>query len=115
VSVLSNTDVRRLDQRIQFQVKAETRSTSGAVVTAWTNYGAECWAAVDAVRANERFTAEQEIAGNEYTIWIRWRGDINANMRVMWGTRVLDIKGIPDNQRRGRFLSIFAEEGVTTG
>lgn len=115
MSILSNTDARRLDQRITFQNPNETRSSTGAVVrTTWTDY-ATCWACVDAVRANERFTAEQEINGNEYTVWIRWRGDLNTKMRILWKGRPLDIKGIPDNQRRGRYMSIFCESGVNAG
>lgn len=114
MSVLSNTDARKLDQRILFQNKHEARTPSGAFSYNWSNF-ADCWASVDAVRANERFTAEQEINGNEYTVWIRWRGDLDTNMRILWKGKVLDIKGIPDNQRRGRFLAIFAEEGKNSG
>ena len=114
MSILATTDVRRLDQRITFQTKRQTRNAAGGTIITWVDF-ATVWAAVDAVRANERYNSEQELSGNEYTVWIRWRGDLNSNMRILWKGLPLDIKGIPDNQRRGRFLSIFAESGINTG
>lgn len=70
---------------------------------------------MDALKASERFQAEQELSGGEYTVWIRWRGDLSTNMRILWGNRKLDILGIPDQQKRGRLLALFCRTGVNSG
>lgn len=114
MSVLSTTDARRLDQRITIQQKSQSQTSTGAITFTWTNF-ATIWACVDALKANERFIAEQELPEGQYTFWIRWRGDLNTNMRINWKGRLFDIKGIPDQQKRGRFLAIFAETGVNVG
>lgn len=48
-------------------------------------------------------------------MWIYWRDDVTSNMRIKWGSRIFEITGIPDNQKRGLFLSLFCEEGVSNG
>jgi SPP1 family predicted phage head-tail adaptor len=114
MSILSRTNARRLDQRVTFQVKVTTPSGTGAPQITWNDY-ATIWACVDATKASERFLAQQELTGNEYTIWVRWRGDLNSNMRAIWNGQPLDITGIPNNQKRGRFMSIFAMAGLNQG
>lgn len=115
MAVLSRTNPRRLDQRVRFERKVETQDPeTGAITHTWVEF-ATVFAAVDATKASERFLADQELAGNDYTIWIHWRGDLNANMRVVWNGQPMDIVGIPDNQRRGQFMSVFARSGINQG
>lgn len=114
MAVLSRTNARRLDQRITFQRKALTPSATGAQTTSWVDF-VTIWACVDATKASERFNSQQELAGNEYTVWIRWRNDIDPNMRIVWNGILLNVTGIPDNQKRGRFLNVFCESGINQG
>lgn len=122
MSILSRTNARRLDQRVTFQSKvlgAQDPNTGEQTFT-WTNVAAigengTIWACVDAVKAAERYLAQQELAGNEYTVWVRWRGDLSPDMRIVWNGVNLNITGIPDNQRRGRYLSIFCQSGINSG
>lgn len=116
MAVLSRTNPRRLDQRVQFERKETVQNPdSGAMTVTWVPVGNPVWAAVDATKASERFLAEQELSGNDYTIWIHWRGDIDANMRAVWNGLPLDITGIPNNQRRGQYMSVFARAGINEG
>jgi SPP1 family predicted phage head-tail adaptor len=121
MAVLSNTDCRTCDSRITFQEKVQTQNpTTGELAFTWQNVSTigsngTIWASINAVKASERFVVPQELAGSDYTIWIRWRDDIDTNMRIVWGDRVMDITGIPDNQRRGRWLSIFCTQGLNDG
>ncbi len=114
MSIRSDTNPRRLDQKITFQRKVESRESSGELIPTWTRTF-DALAAVDGVRAKERYLASQEVPAADYTVWIYWRDDINTNMRIKWGSRYLDIVGIPDNQKRGLFLSLFCTEGVNNG
>lgn len=117
MSTRSDLNPRRLDQRITFQRKNLTRDSSGELVPSTPPWLDVCSAnaAVDGVRAKERYIASQEVPAGDYTVWIYWRGDIDTNMRIKWGSRYLDIVGIPDNQKRGLFLSLFCTEGLNNG
>lgn len=117
MSIRSNVDPRIFDQRITFQRKVETPQdpTSGALPPdAWEDV-ASCWACINATKSNERYLAEQIEAENDYTVVIRWRGDIDSNMRIVWKNQLWDIRNIPDQQRRGRLLYITVMEGVNQG
>jgi SPP1 family predicted phage head-tail adaptor len=115
MAIVSNTDARRCDQRITFQQKVTAQDpNTGEITFTWADF-ATIWACIDATKASERFAAQQELSGNDFTIWIRWRGDIDSNMRILWNDRIFDITGIPDQQRRGRWLSVFVTAGINNG
>jgi SPP1 family predicted phage head-tail adaptor len=116
MSVRADINPRRLDQLITFCRKSDTRDSGSGELTPDPLVPLfRCMAAIDAVRAKERFIASQELHAGEYTVWIYWRNDIDSNMVIQWGSRVFDISGIPDNQKRGLFLSLFCIEGVNNG
>lgn len=119
MSVVSRRGSRILDQRIMFQRKVETRSATGDVVETYVDH-ASAYAAIDAEKANERFAneifkADQLITSTEYTVWVYWRDDIDATMRIVWGSKILDIRTIPDQQRRGIHLALFCRQGINEG
>jgi SPP1 family predicted phage head-tail adaptor len=115
VSLRATSPAQRLDQRITFQRKVETfDSATGSVAISWALVGS-CWAALDAQKASEIYRAEQIEAENLYTVVIRYRDDIDANMRIVWRGQNLDIKSIPDQQRRGRWLFLIAQQGLNDG
>ena len=117
MSIRANNLAQRLDQRITFQRKIEAPqdSSSGALPPGnWTDV-ASCWACIDATKSNERYLAQQIEAQNDYTVIIRWRDGIDANMRIVWKEQFWDIKNIPDQQRRGRWLFITVSQGINNG
>lgn len=112
MSVRANINPRRLTERIYFEKKQKSRDMqTGAESFTWATATGEMFACVDATRANEVFLADQKLPARDYTIWIYWRDDIESNMRVRWRGRILEIVGIPDNQKRGLFMSVFCIEG----
>lgn len=117
MSIRSNVDPRIFDQRVTFQRKIEAPqdANSGALPpNDWTHV-ATCWACINATKSNERYLAEQIEAQNDYTVIIRWRDDIDANMRIVWKGQNWDIRNIPDQQRRGRLLYLTVQEGINNG
>lgn len=120
MSIRATLPAQRLDQTITFQrkVQAPQDAATGALPQMnWEDVptAKRVHAAIDAMKANERYLAQQIEAQGDYTVWIRWRDDIDANMRILWRGLPLDIKSIPDQQRRGRWLAIFASSGVNQG
>lgn len=119
MSIRSNVDARRLDQRITFQSKAELQDpNSGYVTVSWVDT-VTAWAALDALKASERIEAAKVNQVNAYTAWVRSdiisRYSINTNMRVVWKGQPYDIQDIPDNQLRGRLTAVFLIGGLSQG
>lgn len=124
MSLRSNVDARRLNERVTIQRKVTTQSpTTGEVTHTWQTV-LPVWAAVDSARvdniaasvANETEQAGAITASRFYTVWIRYRAGIDSNMRIVRKNgAVLDIKGIPDNGKTGRLMALFCYEGLNDG
>lgn len=117
--IRSNFDPRKFDQRIQFQRKTSTQDpVSGAQIVVWVPV-VDCWASIDAIKAADRYIekerSDQITASCDYTIWIRWRSDIDADMRIVWKGLFFNIRKIPDQQRRGILLALFCVQGDDDG
>ncbi len=115
--IRKDLNLRRLDQLIQIKQRVDSINTqTGAPEPTYQDF-AQVYAAVDATRndstarALEEFNADQKLAYVDYTVWIYWRGDLDATMIIDWNGRILEIVGIPDNQRRGMFMSLFCVQG----
>lgn len=115
VSIRSKTVAQGLDQRLTLQRPVETQDPStGEVSVSWVTV-ARLWARVDGLKANERFSLSEITSNRAYTVWVRWRDDITQKTRLLWGSRVLEVVDVPDQQRRGRMLALFCTEGLTQG
>lgn len=115
MSIRSNVDPRRLDTRVVIQRPVSTTNpASGSRATTWEEV-ATVWASVNARPAREQYTAAQVQDAPEYIVEIRWRSDLTTAMRLVWGSRVLDILDVPDNGRRGRMLLLPCRSGLSNG
>ena len=115
MSIRANNPAQRLDQRITFQRKVQTQdSGNGELDVTWTDV-AKCWACVDAQKSNEVYQSQQIEAENMFTVIIRYRDDIDPNMRIDWKGLKLDIRNIPDQQRRGRWMFLLCQSGLNDG
>ena len=84
--------MRHLLQLQAPQRTSDARSSGGAVVS-WS-LQAEIWAAVRPGKAVEAVVADRVQPLVSHEVWMRARGDVTTEMRLLWGARVLDIKGI---------------------
>jgi SPP1 family predicted phage head-tail adaptor len=115
VSIRSKVFAQRLDQRVVLQRAVESQDPgTGEVSVSWQTV-ATLWASVDGLKANERYSLNEVTSNRAYTVWVRWRADIRQKDRLVWGSCVLEIVDVPNQQRRGRLLSLFCTEGLTEG
>lgn len=124
MSIRSNVDGRRLDQRVTFQRSVAAQDDEGGFLPAdWIDLVAKCPAAVDATplavaRAEPNFT-DGIRSLSEYTIWIRadvkQRFGIGLLDRVMWQGQPYNIADIPDQQLRGRLVALIVSTGKNAG
>ena len=101
----------RLRQRIEFQSPNDTPDGAGGVTRGWQHH-AYGWAEIRAVAGKETLADERLQSQITHRIVTRYRGDITAAMRVIYDSRVFNIRAVVDQEERSRFLELLAEEGV---
>lgn len=66
------------------------------------------------ISTNERFFAQKIESDISHRIYIRYRTDINPAMRINYGGRLFQVKGIMDIEEQNKWLEISAVEGEST-
>lgn len=74
---------------------------------------ATVWAAIEPLEGFEKLEAGQFDASLSHRIRIRYYPGVRPNWRVVYGTRVFDIKSIADLEERHREMELMCEELVT--
>lgn len=122
MSIRSNVDAREFDQRIAFERRVETATGTGGTTVTWTRLGgltAMYWARVDGAKASEPYIADGIRSPADYTFWIRAdvfeRLGLLLSDRIVWKGDPYNISDIPDQQLRGRKISIAAQRGLSDG
>jgi SPP1 family predicted phage head-tail adaptor len=103
-----------LDRRITIQRKAETKDAHGAPQASWTALATNgtVWAEVRDTppsRAEQQQREGLEQLRNTVRVRMRYRTDVDATMRIVHGSRVLQIVGGPAELGRGEFLEVTCE------
>jgi SPP1 family predicted phage head-tail adaptor len=107
---MKKIEIGELRERVTIQTPgAPVDDGGGGTTTFWTDL-AEVWAAVRPVSNAERYYAQQVEASTTHEIFIRWRGDVKNNMRVLHRGAVYDVTSVADVDGRRRFLKLMCEE-----
>lgn len=118
MSIRAKVRAQRLNDIVTFQ--RVTRDEYGQV-SGWTDLVRDVPAAVDGAKA---FNAEKVIANgvgsaSNYTVWVRSdvvdRFGPTTHDRIVWKSKVLDIKDDPDQGLRGRLIAFICQAGVSEG
>lgn len=119
MSIRSNMDARRADQRIEFHRNTPTRDSSGSLVDSWALLK-ETWAAVDGAKGTgEHWVQPMTVQQADYIVWVRAdivkRLTVTVADRIFWKGRRFNIKDMPDQQLRGRWVAIICNTGLNEG
>ncbi len=119
MSIRSNVDARRLDQRIDLERKVETRDDIGDVVPSWLRL-VTTPAAVDSTKVSQERPGQDGIVlGQQLTFWIRAdvvsRFDISPINRIRWNGQIFNIDAVNYNQLGGRLAALYATTGLNRG
>lgn len=104
-------EIGKLRQRITIQQLSKSRDTYGATKKGWTSF-ATCWAAVEPLSGKEFWNAQQIAAEITTRVRIRYREGVKPTMRILFGSRILEIKGITNPEERKKELQILCSEKV---
>jgi SPP1 family predicted phage head-tail adaptor len=104
----------QLDRRVKLQTKGVTQDSYGGAVVTWSDT-ATVWAAVEPLQGREFFGAQQIDSEITIRVRIRYRAGVVPAMRVLYGSRVLDIRSVIDPKDRHEELQLMCSEGLTAG
>lgn len=98
-----------LRHRLRLESPSHVEDGGGGVTVSWQPV-ATLWAEVVAGSGREIFQADGLTAVSLHEVRIRYRSDITAEMRLVMGERVLDIRAVRDLDGRRLWLSCLCEQ-----
>ena len=84
----------QLRERAILQRNTPTTSGRGEKVDSWAAYGT-VWCEVLALRGREYYLAQQVNAEVQFKVSLRYRDDVTAQDRIVWGDRTLEVVAPP--------------------
>lgn len=107
-------DPGKMKHYIALQHWSETRTASGFATQTYTTY-ASVWSALRTLSGRERLSAQQVNATLTHEITIRYRDDVQADDRIVWGSRIFDIKDVRNVDEADVEIRMLAVEVATQG
>ncbi len=106
--------IGRFRHKITFQSESESADSGGGYTLSWTNVST-VWAEVKPL-ASSRTSAERLQAGQLedkviYKVTTRYLSGITPKMRILFGTRVFNIRSVINLGEKDELLEIIADEG----
>ena len=95
--------------RLVLEAPDETPDGQGGAEIAFTAL-ASLWARIEPVRAGVSEAAGAEPVTITHRVWLRFRADVAAGMRLRKGTRLLDIRACRDPDETRRYIVCDCEE-----
>jgi len=103
------------DQRITLQQRVSTIDALGQESQSWID-ASTVWAKVRPLKGRDFFAAAQQQATIDVQFCIRYRVDVDATWRVLWGGVAYEVVGHPANvYGANEELEINAVRGVRDG
>lgn len=101
----------KLRHRATIQQLVSTDDGAGGSIETWQNV-ATVWAAIEPLRGNERYTAQQVQSTLTHKVTIRYREGIKPQMRLTYKGRIFDIESVIDIEERHRWLELLCSEVI---
>jgi SPP1 family predicted phage head-tail adaptor len=101
----------RLRHRVTLQSYSESLSALGEPLKTWTDL-ATVWADVSPERGKEAIAAMQINASVMHRVRIRYREGLTPKMRVVFGTRTLQVEAVLNVDERDRELLLVCVEAA---
>jgi len=105
--------IGKLRQRIEIQAVTETPDGMGGFSEVWTTF-ATVWADIRPVKAEEKFYSQQLQAKTSHKITIRTLDTVTEKSRIVYNSRIFEIKGIMRDLEESRYMLLECKEGVGT-
>jgi SPP1 family predicted phage head-tail adaptor len=100
-----------LRHRLVLQHAVRTADGGGGGAESWATV-AELWAAVRPISGDERVAADALAGQLTHEVCVRHRAGVAPAMRFLFGSRILDIRGVIDADGRGRLKCLCRERDL---
>jgi SPP1 family predicted phage head-tail adaptor len=101
-----------LRNRLMIQSRVVTRNTYGEEVASFLTQGT-IWGKVSPLNAREYFMNQQAQSQVTHQVTIRYFSGLRTDWRILWGTRVFDIRSIINPDERNEEQILLCTEFVT--
>lgn len=102
-----------LRHRIKIESLSRAADGQGGWTETWTHF-AETWAKISPKSAREIYFSQRIQQNVSHEIVIRNLDGLTSEMRIVFGTRIFQIRGIKRENEEKWFIYIDAEEGVAS-
>lgn len=102
----------KLRHRIAIEQRTLTRNAYGEEVETW-GVLFQAWAQVRALRGNELFKAQQVQSSCTHEVLMRYRPGLDATMRVNFRGQILNILGLPPDEKNESLRLLCVEPAPT--
>lgn len=106
-----------MNKRIIIQQKVAgtpARDAYGAENNTWEAF-ATVWASIEPLQGREFFAQQQVQSEITVRIRLRYLSGVTSVMRILHGSRILDIKSVIDPKERHAEMQLMCSWGVTNG
>lgn len=103
----------KLRHSVAFERSVKTPDGAGGFNRTWET-AATVRAMVTPLSGNERWQSQRVEANTTHRIFIRYRSDINTELRVNFGGRIMQVVAVLNIEERSKWLEIQAIEGEAT-
>lgn len=101
--------VSRLRHRLSLQQEVQTADGAGGYIRTWQTL-ADLWAEFQAVTGKEILIAGKLQSEVSHKITIRYRTGVTAGMRLVYDSRIFDIKAVVNKQENDEVLELWVSE-----
>lgn len=99
----------KMKQRVSIQSITQASDGQGGFTESWAT-DATVWAYVRPVKGYEKYQAQQVQTPVTHKITIRYRTGVTTKQRILFGSRVFNIKEVLNPDEANHFLEIIALE-----
>lgn len=103
----------KLKHVVAIKAQSTTRDDVNQKVLTWTTItnGSPEYAAIEPLSTRESQAALANQMEISHRVTLRYRADVTADMRIVFGSREFAIVGIRNPKERGEFLELLCLEG----
>jgi SPP1 family predicted phage head-tail adaptor len=101
--------IGRMRQRVTLQSLTETPDSYGQRIQTWTTVGTY-WAYLKAISGAEMVNGQQIKANVTHFVQMRYVGSVTPSMRILLGTRVINLVWVNNIDERNRTYEFQAQE-----
>lgn len=103
----------KMKRRITLQNLTVTKDTEGIETESWVSLYSNINAEIDPLKGKEYFQAATIGEENTVRFKIRYRSGVTSKLRLLYGSRIFNIRSVIDIEERHVELDLMCEEVVS--